>query len=63
MIFQGYVGSSFTGDIAVDDIKIIPGDCEGRYYVNPNQTGLFWLCYDWGGGQIPPPPPQDLDRR
>ena len=19
-------------------------------YVNPNQAGLFWLCYIWGGG-------------
>ena len=24
--------------------------------INPNQAGLFWLCYAGGGGQIWPPP-------
>ncbi|XP_071486325.1 MAM and LDL-receptor class A domain-containing protein 1-like [Diadema antillarum] len=28
LVFQAYVGSSFTGDIALDDITIRQGDCE-----------------------------------
>eukprot|EP00057_Strongylocentrotus_purpuratus_P007164 XP_011661638.1 PREDICTED: MAM and LDL-receptor class A domain-containing protein 1-like [Strongylocentrotus purpuratus] len=27
VVFQAYVGASFTGDIAIDDIRIYPGDC------------------------------------
>lgn len=29
--FEGIVGSSYTGDIAVDQVKITEGSCPGEY--------------------------------
>ena len=33
--FEGIVGSSYTGDVALDQVKITEGSCPGKYiYIN-----------------------------
>ena len=29
--FEGITGTSFTGDIAIDDVSIVEGMCQGTY--------------------------------
>ena len=31
-VFEGVVGISYLSDIALDDIKVYPGPCEGKSY-------------------------------
>ena len=32
--FEGICGSSFTGDIAIDDVAIVDGICQGVYRID-----------------------------
>ena len=29
--FEGIIGSSYTGDVAIDEVKITEGSCLGEY--------------------------------
>ena len=29
--FEGIIGSSYTGDVAIDEVKITQGSCRGEY--------------------------------
>lgn len=29
--FEGITGSSYTGDVAIDQVQIIEGSCPGKY--------------------------------
>ena len=29
--FEGIIGSSYTGDVAIDEVKITQGSCQGEY--------------------------------
>ena len=42
VLFEGIVGSGFRGDIALDDVSISGGQCQGNYH-GVKQT-IFMLC-------------------
>nr|XP_054757011.1 MAM and LDL-receptor class A domain-containing protein 1-like [Lytechinus pictus] len=63
IIFQAYVGASFTGDIAIDDIHIYPGDCAATPTCNFENSLICGYQqdatdnFDWtyGSGDTPTP--------
>ena len=35
--FEGITGSSYTGDVAIDQVKITEGDCPGEQFYKHHQ--------------------------
>ena len=50
IIFEGMAGNSFTGDIAIDSVKINKGGCPGKnvyvkYIVDMVPAGYKWALF------------------
>ena len=60
MAFEGIVGTSFQGDIAIDDILVVPGVCEEEGSCDFEQANLCGFYntreeddFDWTLNQGP----------
>ena len=50
--FEGIAGSSYTGDIAIDDVTITDGICPGTCYpcIDDTSTQSFFYFLSYGDG-------------
>lgn len=49
---EGVVGSSFTGDIALDDLKTVAGDCQPNGFCDFERIFCSWNNVRIGGSLL-----------
>ena len=51
-MIEGVVGTSFTGDIALDDLRALAGDCPPNGFCDFENIFCSWNNYRSKGGKI-----------